>query len=213
MNLCWNGLDKGWQASFNKGWEAYILGNPPIGAAILDSNNKLISFGRHRIFDRNGDSGSLYGTNLSHAAVNAILQVGSHPNKDVMHYTLYSTVELCPLCFGAVIMSGIKRIKFGAIDRLECICGLHQMSDLMTENGIYIDGPVRGIQDIQAALQTCYEMEQGRLGDNTLIDAWRSICPMGVKAGIKLYKSGALFGFIENGITVNEVIDYVCRII
>ena len=214
MEISWESLEKGWQASFNKGWQAYMAGNPPIGAAILDKNNKIISFGRHRILDRVGEIGSLHGTILSHATINTILQAGDIPRETAGDYTLYSTIEPCSLCFGAAVMGRIKHIKYAATDPADGACDANRRSGFGEKKGILIEGPFPGIQELLVALLTCYKYEQGHKSEKSvMLTEWGLDCPSGFQAGLQLFGTDALRDFAKRGVTVNEVINYIGKIL
>lgn len=81
----------------------------PVGAIIVRSDGFIAGTGRNtREADRNA---------LGHAEMNAISSacraLGGHRLSDC---TLYVTLEPCPMCAGACISAGVKRIVFGAYD-------------------------------------------------------------------------------------------------
>lgn len=82
----------------------------PIGAVIVDNKTgEILSFGRNSTrHDR---------IISAHAEMNAIIGAseyrGGHRLNDC---SLYVTLEPCPMCAGACIMSGVSRVIFGASD-------------------------------------------------------------------------------------------------
>jgi tRNA(adenine34) deaminase len=85
-------------------------GTVPIGAVLVDPNGSILSRGRNRIF-----------TNFDptcHAEIDVIRQAGkllldpSYKNK----CTIYSSVEPCPMCSGAIILADISRVVWALSD-------------------------------------------------------------------------------------------------
>jgi tRNA(adenine34) deaminase len=89
---------------------AYEEGTIPIGAVLVSPDGKIVSRGRNRVYTTSDPSW--------HAEIDCIRQAG----KELMDLTyknqctLYSTVEPCPMCTGAVILSDIKRVVWALSD-------------------------------------------------------------------------------------------------
>ncbi|MFF2093845.1 nucleoside deaminase [Paenibacillus sp. NPDC058174] len=89
---------------------AFKEGSVPIGAVLVDPEGNVLCKGRNRIF-----------TDLDptcHAEVDVIRRAGkmlldsAYKNK----CTLYSTVEPCPMCSGAIILADIGRVVWALSD-------------------------------------------------------------------------------------------------
>lgn len=78
----------------------------PFGAAIIDSNQKIISVSSNSVL-RDHDP-------TAHAEMNAIrkacIHLGTH---DLSGCTLVTTAYPCPMCLSAIIWSNIKYIVYG----------------------------------------------------------------------------------------------------
>jgi tRNA(adenine34) deaminase len=89
---------------------AFKEGTVPIGAVLVDPDGKVLSKGRNRIFT-NCDP-------TCHAEIDVIRQAGKklldplYKNKCI----LYSTVEPCPMCSGAIILADIYRVVWALSD-------------------------------------------------------------------------------------------------
>lgn len=89
--------------------KAQSKGEVPIGAVIADLEGRIISKAHNTVINDNNVS--------SHAEINAIKKASSTLNNYRLTNTvLYSTVEPCVMCMGAVIHARIKRIVFGTHD-------------------------------------------------------------------------------------------------
>ncbi len=89
---------------------AYDAGEVPVGAVIVrNSDGMIISSG---INSRERDKNA-----LAHAEINAVSKacetIGGYR---LGGFTVYVTLEPCPMCAGACVMSGISRVVFGAAD-------------------------------------------------------------------------------------------------
>ena len=82
-------------------------GEIPIGAVVV-IGNEVISRGRARHNEKKSQ--------LSHAELNAILEGGESLWTDYRKAILFTTVEPCPMCLGAVVMADIPHIVFSLHD-------------------------------------------------------------------------------------------------
>ena len=92
--------------------DALNRGDFPVGCVITYQNN-IISTG-----ERTGSDGQI-SNELDHAEINALRMLSSQ--KKIAHLnmkqlTLYSTLEPCLMCFGAILIHKIPRIVYGFED-------------------------------------------------------------------------------------------------
>lgn len=92
------------------------LADVPVGAVVLDRHDRVIARGYNRR-DANGDI-------LAHAEIEAMRSAAARTyNWNLQDCTLVVTLEPCPMCAGAAVMSHIGRIVFGAWDAKMGACG------------------------------------------------------------------------------------------
>ena len=96
--------------------EAQDDGDIPVGAVIVDSGGSVIGRGRNRR------------QQLSLATAHAEIEAIEEACKTLGDWrltgcSLYVTLEPCPMCAGAVIMSRINKLYFGARDDVTGSCG------------------------------------------------------------------------------------------
>lgn len=85
------------------------IGEVPIGAIITDKHNNLISSG-YNLRESNHDP-------TAHAEIIAIRKASEKTGSwRLDEMTLYVTIEPCPMCMGAIVLSRINRLVFGARD-------------------------------------------------------------------------------------------------
>ncbi len=87
--------------------KAFSLGEIPIGAVICDENNNIVARA-HNLREQSHDA-------TAHAEILAIQQAcAAVKNWRLSNMTAYVTIEPCPMCAGALFMSRIKRLVYGA---------------------------------------------------------------------------------------------------
>lgn len=107
----WVDLNPHWQTAFCLAWKAFCRGTIPVGAVIVDGDGRIVAKGRNRIFDY--ESGHpLAGTTMAHAEITALSQLKEKDHPQIRTYTLYSTLEPCPMCFGTMIMMNIRSLQY-----------------------------------------------------------------------------------------------------
>ena len=96
--------------------EAEEDGETPVGCVIIDGNGAVIGCGRNR---REREKRATAHAELE--AINNACEVLGDWRLDGC--SLYVTLEPCPMCAGAIIMSRIDKVVFGARDELTGSCG------------------------------------------------------------------------------------------
>ena len=110
----WDRLPEHWRRAFRQAWAAYVVRTIPVGAVVVDPNGMIAAEARNRIFDLGTPpAGQIAGTWLAHAELNAIAQIDSERSRLVDGWAVYSTLEPCPLCAGAITVAFRGRITVG----------------------------------------------------------------------------------------------------
>ncbi len=95
--------------------KAASLGEVPVGAIVVDKNGKVIGEGYNRREELRSP--------IAHAEMLAIEQAAKRlQSRRLTDCTLYVTLEPCPMCAGAVMNSGLKRLVYGAFDEKNGAC-------------------------------------------------------------------------------------------
>lgn len=95
------------QAALDEAASALRAGDFPVGA-VLVHEGKVIGRGRNRV--TSGDDLTL------HAEMDVLQQTASYLRKHEGQCELYTTLEPCMMCAGAVAFAGIKRVVYAAPD-------------------------------------------------------------------------------------------------
>ena len=88
---------------------AYMEGEVPIGAVLIDEDGILIC-GEHNRIEQLNDA-------TAHAEILALRSASRLlKRRRLTDCTLYSTIEPCAMCAGALILCRVKRLVYGATD-------------------------------------------------------------------------------------------------
>jgi len=96
--------------------EALEDGETPVGCVVVNARGVIIACGRNR---REKEKSA-----VAHAEIEAI-EAACRALGDwrLSECSLYVTLEPCPMCAGAIIMSRISKVFYGARDELTGSCG------------------------------------------------------------------------------------------
>ncbi|HML46242.1 MAG TPA: nucleoside deaminase [Clostridia bacterium] len=207
----WTALSTGWRAALEQMFRAWTEGCLPIGAAIADPEGRVVAAGRNAI---GGGDGSMpvHGHCLAHAELNAILQLDEEEYPAIRTYTLYTTLEPCPLCFGAAVMGHIRHIVYAGRDPVGGAAGLNDSIPYVRNKNLRVEGPVETLEAVSYAFKTVWALERPDLGGRMLthyIDA----CPSGVRVGEKLFVTGALKRIVQDGGGMAEAYEWILRLL
>ena len=110
----WAGLPAHWQRAFYQAWAAYCAGTIPVGAVVVDPRGVIAAEARNRVYDASAPPvGQLSGSWVAHAELNALAQIAAERSTAEDDWAVYSTLEPCPLCAGAMTVALRGRITVG----------------------------------------------------------------------------------------------------
>ena len=94
------------RAALAEAAQAYALGEVPIGAVLVDEAGEIVARG-HNLRERDHDA-------TAHAEMIAIRAACERLGRwRLSGLTLYVTIEPCPMCAGAIVMSRVDRVVYG----------------------------------------------------------------------------------------------------
>ncbi len=204
----WNDFDNPWQACFELGWESLKKGSVPIGSVITNEKGEIVSKGRNMIYEENADFQAITRHKMSHAEMNAIIQLSEFDHPNIRKYTIYTTTEPCPMCFGTIVMVNIRNLRFAARDRYAGATELNGLSSYIKSKNMSITGPYKGLEDVQIALHTAYEIKR-HINSDVLLDTWRVDSPAAVELGTYLAKHDIINKLVERNEKAAAVFDMV----
>ena len=114
--------------------EALAAGEFPVGCVIVQED-RILAQGRRT------NSGGLLPNEIDHAEMNALRQFSSiQKDIDKSRVSLYCTLEPCLMCFGAILINGIKRIVYAYEDAMGggTRCNLQSLSPFYKDQRVVI---------------------------------------------------------------------------
>ena len=97
-------MDEFMRAAIDEARKGLSEGGIPIGSVIVH-NGKILGRGHNQRVQR--------GSVIHHGEMNALENAGRQPAKVYYNSTLYTTLSPCPMCSGAIVLYGIKKVIVG----------------------------------------------------------------------------------------------------
>lgn len=202
--VVWERLEPAWRTAIEEAWTAYVAGSHPIGAVVTDGAGQVLARGRNRVFDAES-GGRLQGNPLAHAEINALLEL-DYGAMEPHECVLYTTTEPCPLCLGALYMSGVRNLYYAARDCRSGSSNLLGVTPYLTGKPVRVSGPLPEIEALMLVLQTEFNLRRDARRAAELVGASRAISPAAVRLGEDFYRSGDLWFMALNGRSASEAI-------
>ena len=103
------------ECAFKEAEKAYRLNEVPVGAVVVFEN--LVIGKGHNLTEQLQDP-------TAHAEMIAITAAAEYlGSRRLIDTTMYVTLEPCPMCAGALVMSRVSRLVYGASDPKSGACG------------------------------------------------------------------------------------------
>lgn len=117
-------MQKALQAAMN----AENSGEIPIGACLIDKNGDFLAIAGNRTINDNDPT--------AHAEILILREAGRKiGNYRLTDATVYTTIEPCAMCAGALVNARIKRLVFGAHDiRFGAVESIYRLCDSSSLN-------------------------------------------------------------------------------
>lgn len=134
-------LEAPWRRAFELAWASYAAGSLGIGAVVTDTAGSVVAAGRNRLLEAGAPPGQVAGSAIAHAEVNALAGVPLHRRRDLV---LWTTLEPCLLCTGAVVLAGVPDVRFAGPDPLwDGIAAVASCTPFVTGRWPNLTGPRR----------------------------------------------------------------------
>ncbi|RUS45851.1 nucleoside deaminase [Cohnella sp. AR92] len=209
----WEDISRPWQLAFIEAWNAYCNGSIPIGSVLTNSSGEVVYRGRNRIYDDSAPINQICSNRLAHAEMNVLLQVCNEESKLLPNYTLYTTTEPCVLCFGAIVMSGIRRVRFASTDSLAGGANLNTSNNsFILSRNIDVQCEDNTLGSIQKVLRTDYLLrQQDKDRAEKLLTYEINDYPQAVELGRRWHMSDKLLKAKQSGAGINTIVNEICN--
>ena len=202
----WETLSEPWRACVDLAWEAYRANSLPIGAVVADAEGRVLAGGRNRIYERSGPGDVVFGHNLAHAELNALLSLDLDAN-DPRACVLYTTTEPCPLCAGAMRMTDVGELRYAAREPWAGSATMFETVPYLRRRNVRVLGSEDArLETVLVALQVDRFL---RLEPEILegfLRLYREVMPEATRAGKKAYRSGLLRAMSKDGAPTPAVV-------
>jgi tRNA(adenine34) deaminase len=204
--LMWETLPGPWRACADLAGEAYHAGSLPIGAVVTDVDGNVLSRGRNRIYERSGEGGTLFGHRLAHAEVNALIKL-DYDRHDPRDCALWTTTEPCPLCVGALCMSGLAELRYASRDPWAGSAAMFEAVPYLKNGNVRVVEPEdQWLETVLVALQVERVMRLKPKDLERFMRPYEEAMPEATLAGRRLYSSGILQTMSKEQVPVSEAL-------
>ena len=100
--------EKNMRLALAEAQRAYDEGEVPIGAVLIDEGGVLVC-GNHNRIEQLADA-------TAHAEILVLREASKIFGRRLTNCTIYVTVEPCAMCAGAMVLSRVERLVYGAPD-------------------------------------------------------------------------------------------------
>ncbi|MCL5116297.1 MAG: nucleoside deaminase [Firmicutes bacterium] len=198
-----------WIECLREAWAAYGEGSVPVGALWVDASGQIVVRGRNRIHEETAPPPYLAHTRIAHAEINVLVQVPPDHYEAMREGTLYTSLEPCPLCMGAIVMSGVREVRFGARDREAGSTMLLDTIPYMKRKNIRSLGPTAVVESVSLTLMTAHLFRINGRRLNDFLISFRQDDPCAVDLGTEWFHTGYLDQAARRGQPVEAVINAV----
>lgn len=211
----WKDLTEPWRACLEEMWAAYCAGSIPVGAVVADARGRIVARGRNRSYERGGESHRRQIRPLAHAEIEA-LDTLDYTHSDPHTCVLYTSTEPCPLCLGALYMSGVREFRYAARDPYAGSANLLGTTPYLRQKPIRVLPPQSPeLETVITAVAVEFALRHPEPeGEAPARPAWRKVLPVwgevipgGVRLGEAVFATGWLERMRETWAPAAQVID------
>lgn len=201
----WATLEPPWRDAFQLAWESWCAGSLGVGAVVSDPDGAIVARGRNRIFEDEAPAGQVAGSRIAHAELNAVAQL-TFSDGGLREHSLYTTLEPCLGCIGAIRMSMIGTVHYAAADPLWS--GVNELLAAnvdVVRHWPLVDGPRSDALAVLGFLLPLIRTLEER-PESKFVETYRQTLPAQVQLAQDLIASGEVRDMAEAGATVHDVL-------
>jgi tRNA(adenine34) deaminase len=142
---------------------SHFQGSLGIACVIADSQGALVSEGRNQLFDDCPSTNFAKCNSVAHAELNALGNLPQSHRRD-KSVILYATVEPCPMCAGAIVMSSVRKVRIASKDAWAGATHLWRTDSYMAGKKIEVENEGGFLEEMFFYLHQL--SQEGRLSKN-----------------------------------------------
>lgn len=208
----WKDIEWYWKIGFSNAWDSFVVGSIPIGAIVLNEKQEVVSTGRNSIFEESSTN-LLAGTQMGHAELSALIKLKDNEHPNMNNYTLISTMEPCPMCFGTMVIAGIRNLEYAAKDSWAGATEIAQTLEYIKIKNLKITRVGGELEVFQICLQSAFELSKRQNKHNKLLDSWRIENLKSVELACDLHDRGYFEKAIQTQKNIADIYDEVCMLL
>jgi tRNA(Arg) A34 adenosine deaminase TadA len=209
----WNQIELPWQYCFEEAWESYCNGSIPIGSVLVNHLGEIVSRGRNRINEVFAPGKQTCSNRLAHAEINVLLQLDSIESQKLKDCILFTTTEPCVLCFGAIVMAGVRKVRYAATDPVAGGANLNfSENNFIKSKNIDIQCDQKLLGNLQRVLRADYVLRNLSSAEaDRFLDQYSIDYPEAIELGKKWFKDHILSTAMKNKKHISEIINDIYK--
>jgi len=201
--VIWNDLEKPWKLAMELAWESFKSGSLPIAAVIVDLDENVVAIGRNRILEPHFKN-----RKMAHAEMTALMDLDHNKHPEIPKYTMYATLEPCPMCMGTIVMSDVRKLRIASRDPWAGAVGICEFPYIASKNMdiIFEDSDMSKI----ITVVYLYRLLEGyRTNAVNFMKSLAKHFPIEIEFAQKLLSENVLRDFADNGTNIEEAYNYL----
>jgi tRNA(adenine34) deaminase len=206
----WVMLDRPWRLALEQAWTSAAAGSLGIGAVVLNAGGQVVASGRNRLMERDPGDDHLAGSSLAHAEMNALAKLAWRGHEGD-RLTLWTTLEPCLMCAGAIRLAPIAEVRYLIADPLfEGVQRARELNAFIASSWPEVIGPladplaVLGIL-FPAHLAAFWQVSLSRTTNTD--DVWGVVYPRIMALAAELAESRELVDAAAESMPIDDLID------
>jgi len=209
----WAALGDPWRLALEQAWRSTCAGSLGIGAVITADGGEVVATGRNRLMEQDPGEDHLAGTSLAHAEMNALAKLPWLADRR-QRLTLWTTLEPCLMCAGAIRLSRVAEVRYLVADPVfEGAQRARELNEFIASGWPEVIGPVADPLAVLGILFPAHLFafwdDPALRGSASTSSAWSRVFPRVVALAKDLAASRELVALAEHGRPLPEVIETV----
>lgn len=204
----WKDLPVQWKTVFNEVWKAMKNNSVPAGAAVFSSNGELLAAGRNRYGEQD-----VLNPYTAHACINVLNSIDMRRIENKDDLILFTSMEPCHMCLGAISISGIRYICSASRDLYYGMTHYIYDDPMIRANKIKHKVEGGDIEFFQLVLQSYFEIGQVAVKkDSSALECYRRTNEDAMEIAEKLYLRRAFQQLSIKDAPCSEIYDMIMKL-